>query len=116
MMLPRILIIDDQYADNPNEQEIVKDAFSLRGDDVGLPPQLGRAVFFSGLAGGKFDIEASLKEVEKGWKDDSGNARWALVVVDYYFIEPSSHKGVAGGKQIVQSIKAKHPEVPVVLF
>jgi len=116
MTLPRILVIDDQYAGSPSEQELVKETFALRGDETGSPPQLGHAVFFSGLSAGKFDVEASLKEVERGWKDDAGSARWALVVVDYYFVEPLSKKGVEGGKHIVQAIKARYPEVPVVLF
>jgi DNA-binding NtrC family response regulator len=116
MTLPRILIIDDQYADSLDEQELVKDIFSLRGDGGGLSPQLGSAVFFSGLTAGKFDVDASLKEVEKGWKDDVGSARWALVIVDYYFVEPAQQKHVAGGKHVVQAIKAKYRDVPVALF
>lgn len=120
--LPPVLIIDDRYALYSAERELVKKYFSLResGDSLQEEQALCCATFCSGLTDGRFDLNAVLTQVRRGWNEEGHGLRWALVIVDYYFNEKDEEgrfRAVARAAEIVSAIKSQISEdVPIVLF
>jgi len=121
MQLPSVLIIDDAYALNRDERELVKRYFALREIDDSTPEEesLCFATFCSGLTtDGVFDLREVVSQVRSGWNEDG--PRWALVIVDYYFNEKDEKgdfRGTARAAEIVSAIKSQiSADVPIVLF
>jgi len=96
-ILPRILIIDDQYGapmegDNRARQAFcnlarLRDATADQNDGLSIPDPIAEAVFCRGqrISDGcvENDLDGTLRVIRKGW---AAQPRWALVLLDLQFI------------------------------
>lgn len=133
-MLPKVLIIDDQFGRSIRDRRNLCINFGLvdaTGDDTEpeeMKNPVASAVFCSGQVqvGRQIinDLNYPIEAIERGWPDQDG-IYWSLVLLDIRFVsgplnnrnEPEGQQGDSDfGIQILANISKKFPGLPIVML